>query len=60
MQDRLLRVTDIIGGKGDAPMIPMSKASFFRAVKRGDIPKPVKIGQSSFWRESDIVAVINR
>ncbi|NND21703.1 MAG: DNA-binding protein [Silicimonas sp.] len=44
---------------GDAAlMLGCSKATFWRRVADGTIPKPVKIGGMSRWPQSEIVGVI--
>lgn len=44
---------------GDAAlMLGCSKATFWRRVADGTIPKPVKIGGMSRWPQSEIVRVI--
>lgn len=46
---------------GDAAvMLGCSKATFWRRVADGTIPKPVKIGGMSRWPQSEIFAVIER
>lgn len=40
--------------------VKLSRASIYRAVKRGDFPAPVKIGEHSpRWIESEVDAWIN-
>jgi predicted DNA-binding transcriptional regulator AlpA len=41
-------------------MLGCSKATFWRRVADGTIPRPVKIGGMSRWPHSEIVAVIDR
>ncbi|MDV7145631.1 hypothetical protein R3X27_23355 [Tropicimonas sp. TH_r6] len=43
-----------------ATMLNCSKATFWRRVADGTIPKPLKIGGMSRWKQSDIKAVIER
>ena len=44
---------------GDAAeLLGCSKATFWRRVADGTIPRPVKIGGMSRWPQSEIVAVI--
>lgn len=42
-----------------AELLGCSKATFWRRVSDGTIPKPVKIGGMSRWPQSEIVAVID-
>lgn len=41
-------------------MIGGSVATWWRRVKDGTIPQPIRIGGMSRWRRSEIEAVINR
>ncbi|PKL50483.1 MAG: transcriptional regulator [Candidatus Riflebacteria bacterium HGW-Riflebacteria-2] len=40
--------------------IPVCKAAFYKEMKAGRYPKPVKQGRSSLWRVEDIKALINQ
>lgn len=50
--DRLLRLRDV------AYLVGLSKATIYRKLKLGDFPRPVTMGASVRWRESEIVAWI--
>lgn len=50
--DRLLRLRDV------AYLVGLSKATIYRKLKGSDFPRPVCMGASVRWRESDIVAWI--
>lgn len=39
-------------------MLSISVPSFWRRVADGSVPKPIKLGSSSRWLRSDILAVI--
>ena len=52
--DRMLRIEDIVGEEGRAPILPICRATFYKLVRTGRIPKPVKAGKCSLWRASDI------
>lgn len=52
--DKLIRDTDA------SQMLGCSKATFWRRVADGTIPKPVKIGGMSRWPLSEIAQVINQ
>lgn len=53
--------TDPLIRDGDAAdMLGCSKATFWRRVGDGTIPRPIKIGGMSRWPRSEIVAVIDR
>jgi len=43
-----------------AAMLGCSKATFWRRVADGTIPRPVKIGGMSRWPQSEIVTVIEQ
>ena len=56
----LTRETDALIRDGDAAaLLGCSKATFWRRVADGTIPRPVKIGGMSRWPRSEIVAVID-
>jgi prophage regulatory protein len=40
---RLMRIPQIL------EVMPVSKSKFWLMVQRGEFPKPIKIGRSSFW-----------
>lgn len=50
--DRLIRDREAAG------LLGCSKATFWRRVADGTIPRPLKIGGMSRWPQSEIVAVI--
>lgn len=54
---RLLRIEEIIGS--DPPLIPLSRTGFYDAIRRGDLPKPKKIGRTSVWSETELHAAID-
>lgn len=39
-------------------MLAISLPSVFRRVAAGDLPRPIKLGASSRWPQSEILAVI--
>ena len=43
-----------------ATLLACSKATFWRRVSDGTIPRPVKIGGMSRWPRSEILAVIEQ
>lgn len=52
---------DLLIKDGEAAgMLGCSKATFWRRVADGTIPRPVKIGGMSRWPQSEIVSVIER
>jgi len=52
--ERLLKDYDAAAALG------VSKTTFWRLMKDGTVPRPVKIGASSRWPQSEILAVIER
>lgn len=61
--DRLLRIHQIIGDKkrNIAPVIPVSRSTWWAGVKSGRFPQPVRLGRRcTAWRESDVLALLQR
>lgn len=61
--DGLLRLEQIIGSprKGIAPILPVSKTSFYRGIREGVYPAPIKLGlRTSAWRVADIRALLGK
>jgi prophage regulatory protein len=48
----LMRIPQIL------KVIPVSKSKFWLMVQKGEFPKPVKIGRSSFWTIEQVDAFI--
>jgi prophage regulatory protein len=62
-EDSLLRLKQIIGDwkatPPIAPLIPVSRSSWWGGVKSGRYPAPVKLGpRTTAWRASDIMRLI--
>ena len=60
-----LRIRQIIGDPKTnppiAPIIPVSKSTWWNGIKSGRFPKPVKLGpRITAWRVEDIRALIER
>jgi predicted DNA-binding transcriptional regulator AlpA len=53
-EDLLLRDVDAAG------ILGCSKSTFWRRVEDGTIPRPIKIGGTSRWPTSEILAVIEQ
>lgn len=58
---RFVRLAQLVGNRNATPpipaMLPMSAASVWRAVARGDMPAPVKLGpRMTAWDLADIEA----
>lgn len=61
--ERFLRIWQIIGcGKrGFAPIIPVSRATWWNGVKCGKFPKPIKIGPNiTAWVSQDIEDLVRK
>lgn len=56
--ERLLRLSQVLSPEGP---IPVSKSTWWRGVKSGRYPQPIKIGMRiTVWRESDIIAIVKK
>lgn len=58
-----LRLFQIIGDrkKGYEPIIPVGKTTWWKGVKNGRFPKPVKLSDRiTVWRTEDIRALISK
>lgn len=63
LQHAYLRLSQIVGNKKKSPatlpIIPIGKSTWWRGVKSGKYPKPVKLGtRTTVWRAEDIRAVL--
>jgi hypothetical protein len=61
LETGFLRVSQIVGNpkRGLAPIIPVSKTTWWAGVKSGKFPKPLKLSQGvTVWRVEDIRALI--
>jgi predicted DNA-binding transcriptional regulator AlpA len=52
--DHLIRDTEA------AALLSCSKATFWRRVSDGTVPRPLKIGRTTRWLRKDVTAVIER
>ena len=66
INDSLLRVWDIIGRPASndrpaiKPLIPVSKSTWWKGVRDGRFPKPIKLGDRvTAWKASDIQRLID-
>lgn len=48
----LIRIPQIL------KVMPVSKSKFWLMVQKGEFPKPIKIGRSSFWTVEEVQAFI--
>lgn len=60
-QAALIRLPAIIGDKksGTPGVFQVSRSSWLAGVKDGIYPKPIKVGRSVCWRQSDILDLLN-
>jgi predicted DNA-binding transcriptional regulator AlpA len=55
-----LRLRDVIGGKANSGIIPVSRSSWYKGIAEGRYPEPVKLGErASAWRVEDIRRLID-
>jgi prophage regulatory protein len=52
MDDRLLKI------KAALQIIPVGRSTWWEGIAAGKFPQPVKIGASTFWKYSDLMAYI--
>lgn len=43
-----------------ATLLRCSKSKFYRLVKVGQLPPPLKIGRASLWARADVEALLQR
>lgn len=58
-----LRLSQIIGDqrRGIQPIIPVSASTWWRGVRSGLYPQPIKLGpRTTVWRVEDIAAIAPR
>jgi len=54
MTEKLLRLPQVL------ECVPVGKSTWWRGVKSGRYPKPVKLGpRTSAWRASEIMRIVN-
>lgn len=61
--NQLLAVSDIVrtpnkGKRHQLPILPISRATWYRGVASGQFPEPVKVGTLNYWRAGDIKKVV--
>lgn len=55
----LYRVKSIVRTKkGNPPLIDVSASTWWAGVKSGRFPKPIRNGSMTFWRGSDLLALV--
>lgn len=50
----MMQETTLLNVKDVAVMLNLGVSTVWRHVKNGDVPKPIKIGRSVRWHQSDI------
>lgn len=61
-ENGLVRLSQIVGNKkeGIAPIVPVSKSSWWAGVKSGRYPQPIRLGErTTCWRVEDIRKLIS-
>ncbi len=60
--DHLYRVKQIVAGRDNPnPIIPVSKATWWRGIQKGIYPPGIKLGNGvTAWRGSDLREIIER
>ncbi|MBK8814866.1 MAG: AlpA family phage regulatory protein [Methylococcaceae bacterium] len=59
----LVKLSQLLGCRetNTPPIIPVSRATFYRRIESGDYPKPIKLGQRSVaWRVEDIRELLTK
>jgi predicted DNA-binding transcriptional regulator AlpA len=51
-KDRLLRINDVL------EIIPVAKSTWWLWVRENKAPRPLKLGRTTCWRYSDIMAMV--
>jgi prophage regulatory protein len=52
MEDRLLKIDQCF------ELIPIGKSTWWQRVASGELPQPVKLGTSTRWKHSELMAFI--
>ena len=48
----------LVTAVGAAEMLSIGKSTFWREVKIGNLPKPIKVGSLTRWRVSDLLLCV--
>ena len=49
----------LLSDREAAEMLRIGRATFWRLVKAGTLPKPVKLGGATRWRRDEVVAAVD-
>ena len=66
MEDRLIRLSEIIGKKKNGEVIEkgllsIGASTWWKGVKEGRFPAPVKLGErTTCWRLSDVLEIVQK
>ena len=58
--DALIRLPQILGKRGQPPLLACGRTQFYLWIKQGKLPAPRKVGHASFWRAGDILAALGK
>ena len=50
----------LLSDNAAAALLGISRATFWRRVKDGTFPQPVKIGGATRWRRAELLAAVDR
>jgi predicted DNA-binding transcriptional regulator AlpA len=53
----LVRVGEFVSRQQAKGVLPITRSSWFRGVKGGYYPRPIKMGSAAFWRAEHIRAI---
>lgn len=53
------QIDSLVGVSTLIEMLQRSRASIYRDIERGEFPRPLKLGRSSRWKMSEIMAHID-
>jgi hypothetical protein len=53
-----LSIEQIVGSDKYAPIIPVSRTTFFNLIKRGVIPKPIKILARNYYHIDTVNSIV--
>lgn len=56
----LLRKSQIIGGNGQTPLLPVKTTRFHQLINEGKFPRPRRLGRLSVWPAAEVFAAIEK
>lgn len=51
--------TELLRVDGALALLNVSRATFYKAIKNGIFPRPLKMGDCSLWKKNDLMAAID-